>query len=205
MLKQLIRFTNRSFTSIVKTEMDTKKASNIVWIDMEMTGLDPETCHILEVACLITNSKLDIISDNFDVVINQPSTILENMSEWCMNQHSKTGLINESYKSIITIEDAENQLLEFIKKYVPEGKCPIAGNTVYMDRIFLRKYMPHVNEYIHYRIIDVSTIKELAKRWNVDVYQLGITKNLNHRALSDIKESIEELKIYKKHIFKITD
>ncbi|XP_029037895.1 oligoribonuclease-like isoform X1 [Osmia bicornis bicornis] len=180
---------------------------HICWLDMEMTGLDVHTDHVLEVACLITDKNLKVISTDLNIVIHQPDEVLENMNDWCLLNHKKyyhyfqTGLINESRLSKITIHDAEQAVLEFLKLYIKEKTCPLAGSSVYMDRMFLHKYMPLVDNYLHYRIIDTSTIKELIKRWNTNVPTL--IKEHNHRALSDIIESIRELEYYKKHIFDV--
>ncbi|KAL0132746.1 hypothetical protein PUN28_000466 [Cardiocondyla obscurior] len=176
--------------------------SHIVWIDMEMTGLDVNVHHILEIACIITDKKLNVVSNELNIVIHQSDTILENMNDWCKVNHLKTGLIEESRSSKISLEEAEKMVLQLLKKHIPEKSCPLAGNSVYMDRFFLYKYMPLVNEYLHYRIIDVSTIKEIARRWNVYVHNSLPRKKLNHRALDDIKESINEMKHYKKTFFK---
>ncbi|XP_076245551.1 putative oligoribonuclease [Calliopsis andreniformis] len=175
--------------------------NDIVWIDTELTGLDIEKDTILEVACIITDSNLKIKSEEFNVVINQPDSVLRNMNSWCTVHHAKTGLIHESQSSKISLKEAEKMLLNFLKESVPQGTCPLAGNTIYMDRLFLLKHMPSVNDYLHYRNIDVSSIKELAKRWNRTVFESSAEKTLQHRALSDIKESIQELKHYKDNIF----
>ncbi|XP_011640860.1 probable oligoribonuclease isoform X1 [Pogonomyrmex barbatus] len=181
--------------------MASRSNNYIVWIDMEMTGLEVDKDHILEIACIVTDEKLNIISEELNIVIHQSDIILENMNAWCKENHKKTGLIEKSRSSTITIEEAENIVLNFLKKYTEKDSCPLAGNTVYMDRLFLYKYMPSVNNYLHYRIIDVSTVKELVKRWNPDVYKSIPRKRLRHRALDDIRESIDELKYYKRHIF----
>lgn len=176
-------------------------ADLIVWIDMEMTGLDIEKDHILEIACIVTDESLKIISKELNIVIHQPSMILDNMNEWCKKNHKMTGLTEDSRSSTISLEKAEKMVLDFLQKYIPEGKCPLAGNTVYMDRLFLYKHMPLVDKYLHYRIIDVSSIKELVRRWKPGVYESIPRKMLKHRALDDIKESIKELNYYKAHIF----
>lgn len=176
--------------------------ADIVWLDMEMTGLDTNTCHILEIACLITDKNLNVISKDLNVVVHQPDEILNNMNEWCLKTHQKTGLIHESKSSKIMLQDAEEIVLKYLSTYVKKGICPLAGSSVYMDRMFLHKYMPLVNDYLHYRIIDTSTIKELIKRWNIDIP--SFPKRHKHRALADIEESIRELKHYKKHIFDLS-
>ncbi|XP_043275957.1 oligoribonuclease, mitochondrial isoform X2 [Venturia canescens] len=177
----------------------------IVWMDMEMTGLELDTCHILEVACLVTDSKLNVISDEFSTVIHQPDDVLACMGKWCREQHEKAGLTEASRKSKISLKSAETDLLKFVKTYVPEKKCPLAGNSVYMDRMFLAKYMPTVDQYLHYRIIDISSIKELNRRWNYQVYKNAPKKSFKHRAIDDIRESIKELQYYKENFFKISD
>ncbi|XP_017765438.1 PREDICTED: oligoribonuclease-like [Eufriesea mexicana] len=180
-----------------------RKQSNlsdyIVWLDMEMTGLDVNTSHILEIACLITNKDLKIISKDLNIITYQPDEILNNMDSWCLATHQKNGLINESCLSKITVQDAEQIILKYLKSYIEEGTCPLAGNSVYMDRMFLQKYMSSVNNYLHYRIIDISTIKSLVMRWNTNIPIPE--KNSNHRALPDVKESIKELQYYKNNIF----
>ncbi|KAL2722731.1 hypothetical protein V1478_009594 [Vespula squamosa] len=180
---------------------DNSKNNHIVWMDMEMTGLNIETCHILEISCLITDSDLKIINSPLNIVINQPDSILDNMNDWCKEHHKKTKLIEDVRNSKISLKDAEQTILKFLENYIPRGKCPLAGNSVYMDRLFLNKYMPLVNDYLHYRIIDVSSIKELARRWNPQIYNSIPPKTCKHRASSDIIESIQELVYYKNHIF----
>ena len=183
------------------SKMSTEGADHIVWVDLEMSGLNIEKDHILEMACLITDKQLNIIAEGPEIVINQSDTVLNSMDEWCTKTHSKSGLTDAVKNSKITLDKAENIMLEFIQNYVPKNSCPLAGNSVYMDRLFLNKYMKRYNQHLHYRIIDVSTVKELNFRWypgNKDSKQ----KKFNHRALDDIKESIEELKFYRNTIFK---
>ncbi|XP_046426374.1 oligoribonuclease [Neodiprion virginianus] len=177
----------------------------LVWIDMEMTGLNVEKCHIMEIACLISDSNLNIVSDDFHVVVHQPDDILEAMNDWCIAQHAKTGLTAESRASKVSLREAEELTLEFLKTNVPEKLCPVAGNSVWMDRVFIQKYLPLVHNYVHYRIIDVSTIKELMRRWCPNQYARVPAKKFNHRALDDIKESINELKYYKSQLFDVAN
>ncbi|CAL7946527.1 unnamed protein product [Xylocopa violacea] len=181
--------------------MEYSNRNCIVWIDMELTGLDIEKDTILEIACVITDQNLKMVGKEFNTVINQPDAILKNMNEWNTNSHNKSGLVQESRSSKISLKDAEQLLLSFLKQYISKNVCPLSGNTVYMDRIFLIKHMPLVNDYLHYRIIDVSSIKELVRRWNPQVYANQPKKQLCHRALADIRESIEELRYYKENIF----
>ncbi|XP_014599362.1 PREDICTED: probable oligoribonuclease isoform X3 [Polistes canadensis] len=193
---------NKSNLYPLQRMMSTNNQNNhMVWIDMEMTGLDINTCHILEITCLITDSNLKIISDKLNIVINQPDSILSTMDNWCKEHHKKSKLIDDVRNSKISLKDAEQTVLKFLKSYVPRGKCPLAGNSVYMDRLFLIKYMPLVHDYLHYRIIDVSTIKEVARRWNSQIYYSAPPKTYQHRATFDILESIKELDHYKNCIF----
>ncbi|XP_034828995.1 probable oligoribonuclease isoform X1 [Maniola hyperantus] len=196
-------------TSLYQSKMNIKttaevrsEAKRIVWVDLEMTGLDIEKDHILEIACLVTDASLNIVATGPNIIIHQPDDILNNMHQWCITQHGETGLTDASRESKVSLSDAENQILNFVKVHAPENKCPLGGNSVYMDRLFLRKYMPNLNNYLHYRIIDVSTLKELAKRWYPKEYSRTPQKKFEHRCLCDILESIEELKYYKQHIFK---
>nr|XP_022910903.1 probable oligoribonuclease [Onthophagus taurus] len=179
------------------------ETNRIVWIDMEMTGLDVEKDKVLEIACLITDGDLNTVAEGPDIIIHHGNNVLSNMNDWSKRQHEKTGLTEASRKSNIPIEVAEKQLMDFIKKYVTERMSPLAGNSVYMDRMFIKKHLPKIDNYLHYRIIDVSTIKELCQRWNENIYRKAPRKVCDHRALSDIKESIKELKYYKDTFFKV--
>uniref|UniRef100_A0A0C9QJC6 Probable oligoribonuclease n=2 Tax=Fopius arisanus TaxID=64838 RepID=A0A0C9QJC6_9HYME len=182
--------------------MATSSDQSIVWMDMELSGLDISKDHILELACLVTDEQLNIKSNDFHLIINQPDEVLDSMDEWCTEHHQSTGLTDAVRRSTISLRSAEQQLLTFLKKYVPEKSSPLAGNSIYMDRLFLRTHMKIVDEYLHYRIIDVSTISELAKRWNHSVASSAPKKQCLHRALDDVRESIEQLKYYKSSFFK---
>ena len=176
--------------------MSTQKSNqNLVWIDLEMTGLDPENERIIEIATIITDSNLTIVAEGPNLVINQPKELMDNMDEWNTKQHGNSGLIKSVLESSITEQAAEIETLEFISKYVGNKKSPMCGNTVSHDRRFLSKYMPRLESYFNYRHIDVSSFKETAVRWmnEAQVYE----KKGSHRALGDIKESVEELKFYK--------
>jgi len=174
--------------------------NRLIWVDMEMTGLDLDNCHILEVACIITDENLDIVGEGLNIVIHQPDDILEKMNAWCKVHHGKSGLTEESRSSPVTLQSAEMQLLSLVRQHTPVGKCPLAGNTVHEDKRFLIKYMPEFTKHLHYRIVDVSTIKELSRRWYPDIK--APTKDLRHRAMDDILDSIAELKFYQNTIFK---
>ena len=169
---------------------------NLIWIDLEMTGLDPDKEKIIEIATLITDSNLNVISEGPNLIISQPKEVLDEMDDWNQNQHGSTGLIDEVMKSDITEQVAEIETLEFVSKYVGEKVSPMCGNTVSHDRRFLSKYMPRLEAYFNYRHIDVSSFKEVAVRWmnEAQTYE----KKGSHRALGDIKESVEELRFYKK-------
>ena len=173
-----------------------KSRDNLVWIDLEMTGLDPETERIIEVATLVTDSDLNLIAEGPNLIISQSKELLDSMDEWNQNQHGSSGLIQEVINSDITEQIAEIETLDFISKYVEEKVSPMCGNTVSHDRRFLSKYMPRLEAYFNYRHIDVSSFKEVAVRWmnEAQVYE----KKGSHRALGDIKESVEELRFYKK-------
>jgi len=170
--------------------------NNLIWIDLEMTGLDPDKEKIIEIATLVTDSDLNILAEGPNFIISQAKEILDSMDEWNQNQHGKSGLIEEVIESNITEQAAEIETLDFISKYVGEKISPMCGNTVSHDRRFLSKYMPRLEAYFNYRHIDVSSFKEVAVRWmnEAQVYE----KKGSHRALGDIKESVEELKFYKK-------
>ena len=168
---------------------------NLIWIDLEMTGLDPNKERIIEIATLVTDSDLNILAEGPNLVISQPIGFLDGMDEWNQNQHGSSGLIEEVKNSNVTTQVAEIDTLEFISKYVGEKVSPMCGNTVSHDRRFLSKYMPRLESYFNYRHIDVSSFKEAAVRWmnEAQVYE----KKGSHRALGDIKESVAELKFYK--------
>ncbi len=176
--------------------------TNLVWIDMEMTGLDPKTCVVLEIATIITDAQLNIIEQGPVIAVHQSDEILDAMDEWCTKTHGASGLTQRCKDSTITVSDAEIATLDFIKKHVPEGKSPLCGNSIGQDRRFMVEYMPTLENYFHYRNVDVSTVKELVNRWQPEVMQ-GLTKKGVHLALDDIKESIDELKYYRKHVFTI--
>lgn len=143
----------------------------IVWIDMEMTGLNLKNDKILEIACLITDHELNIIAEGPNVIIHQPDSILLDMNEWCTKTHTATGLLKASQESKITVEQAEDMVLTFIQQYTKRNEVPLAGNTVYMDRYFLIDHMPKIHNYLHYRIIDVTSIKECCQRWNPEIHK----------------------------------
>jgi oligoribonuclease len=176
-------------------------SGNLVWIDCEMTGLDTEKDCLVEIAVVVTNSELELLDAGIDVVIKPRPDSLENMNDFVRNMHTSSGLINE-FEEGLDLADAEQIVLEYIKRYVPNAKdAPLAGNTIGTDRMFLNKYMPELDQHLHYRNIDVSSIKELSRRWYPRVYFQMPKKSGNHRALADILESINELKYYRETLF----
>lgn len=174
----------------------------LIWLDMEMTGLDPEKERIIEIAVVITEADLTFVAEGPVLVIHQSDTLLEAMDNWNQSTHAKSGLIEKVKASTVTEAQAEDILLEFLEKHVPQGKSPMCGNTIGQDRRFMVKYMPRLEAYFHYRNLDVSTLKELSLRWKPDVYR-SFVKHSKHEALADIYESIEELKHYREHFFKL--
>lgn len=174
---------------------------NLVWLDLEMTGLDRATDVILEIACVITDGELNIIAEGPSFIIHQPEEKLATMGKWCQDHHGKTGLTDAVRHSIISEQQAQEETFAFIKKYCPIHTGILAGNSVWQDRVFLDKYMPQITKYLHYRIIDVTTIKELVKRWYPKDKNIEYKKSDRHRALSDVYESIAELKHYRKYFF----
>ncbi|MEP0356856.1 oligoribonuclease [Paraglaciecola sp.] len=175
---------------------------NLVWIDMEMTGLDPETDVVLEIATIVTDKDLNILAEGPVLAVHQPDNVLNGMDEWCTNTHGKSGLTARCQQSTITIEQAVEQTIEFLALYVPKGISPLCGNTIGQDRRFLVKYMAELEAYFHYRNVDVSTIKELVRRWKPEVLD-GFHKKGVHLALDDIRESIAEMAYYRQHVFNI--
>jgi oligoribonuclease len=173
----------------------------LVWIDCEMTGLNPDTECLVEIAAVITDTELNVMDEGIDLVIKPRAGTIEAMGDYVRKMHTDSGLINE-FEDGLELDDAEAQVLEYIKKYIPTAKTtPLAGNTISTDRLFITKYMPKLDDHLHYRNIDVSTIKELAKRWYPRAYFQAPKKDGGHRALADILESIEELKYYRQSVF----
>ncbi|MGI3070867.1 oligoribonuclease [Vibrio alginolyticus] len=175
---------------------------NLIWVDLEMTGLDPETHKIIEIASIVTDSELNILAEGPVLAIHQSEEELAKMDDWCTNTHTASGLVERVRNSQISEQDAVAQTIEFLEKWVPKGASPICGNSIGQDRRFLYKHMPELEEFFHYRYVDVSTLKELARRWQPEVLN-GFTKQGTHLALDDIRESIAELKYYRGTIFKI--
>lgn len=175
---------------------------NLIWIDLEMTGLDPQNDVIIEIATIVTDKNLNILAEGPIIAIHQSDDVLNGMDEWCTNQHGKSGLTQRVKDSTLTEADAEKQTIAFLEQYVPSGASPMCGNTICQDRRFMANYMKQLEEFFHYRNLDVSTLKELARRWSPEVYG-GFTKESSHLAMDDIKDSIAELVYYREHALKI--
>lgn len=175
---------------------------NLIWVDLEMTGLDPETDRIIEVAVVVTDANLNVLAEGPVYAIHQSDTILNGMDAWNKGTHGKSGLIDRVKASNITEAMAEDALIDFLVDYVPRGKSPMCGNTICQDRRFMAKTMPKLEAFFHYRNLDVSTLKELARRWKPELID-GFKKQQKHTALADIMESIDELKYYREHFIKV--
>jgi len=176
--------------------------NNLVWLDMEMTGLDPDRDRIIEVAMVVTDSQLDTVAESPVLVLHQPDHVLDAMDDWNKSTHARSGLIAKVKASTLAEAEAEQQYLDFLVQHVPSRTSPICGNSICQDRRFLARIMPRLEAYFHYRNLDVSTLKELVKRWRPDLAK-GLTKHGKHEALADIYESIEELKYYREHFLKV--
>ncbi len=174
----------------------------LLWLDMEMTGLDPELDRVLELAIVVTNSNLEMVAESPVWVVHQPAVVLAGMDEWNTNTHGKSGLTQRARESTLSDADVESAALTFISAYVPKRVSPMCGNSVHQDRRFMAKYMPRLEEYFHYRNLDVSTLKELAARWAPEVKK-AFVKKTRHQALSDVYESIDEMKHYREHFIKL--
>ncbi len=175
---------------------------NLVWIDMEMTGLDPDNDRIIEVAAVVTDPELNILAEGPVFVIHQSDALLDGMDAWNKGTHGRSGLIERVKASVVTEAEAEMALIAFLKRYVPSGKSPMCGNSICQDRRFMARGMPKLEAFFHYRNLDVSTLKELCKRWKPELAS-GFKKHQKHTALADILESIEELRYYREHFIRL--
>lgn len=174
---------------------------NLIWIDLEMTGLDPNTDYIIEIATVITNARLEILAEGPVLAIQTPEQVLAGMDEWNTRQHTKSGLTERVRQSNHSCADAESLTLDFLRQYVPENTSPMCGNSICQDRRFMYRLMPELEKYFHYRNLDVSSFKEVVKRWAPDKPQFN--KNSSHLALNDIRDSIEELSFYRNNYLNI--
>ncbi len=178
------------------------RQDNLIWIDLEMTGLDVERERIIEMAAIVTDSELNTLAEGPVITVHQSNELLAAMDEWNTKQHGGSGLTQRVKQSSTSESEAEQQMLEFLKEHVDQGASPICGNSIHQDRKFLHRYMPELEAFFHYRNLDVSTLKELARRWRPDVTEKVVKKGA-HLALDDIRDSIEELKVYREHFLKV--
>lgn len=175
------------------------KKTNLIWIDLEMTGLNPMKDRIIEIALIVTDKNLNIVAEGETMAIHQPTSVLEKMDEWNTEHHTDSGLWARVEESIYSVQDAERLSIEFLQEHIDIHRSPMCGNTICQDRRFLAKWMPDLENYFHYRQIDVSSIKELFARWNPKILD-GFSKEGNHLAMDDVRESIEELKYYRQFL-----
>lgn len=176
---------------------------NLIWLDMEMSGLLPDTDRILELAAVVTDAQLNVIAESPVLVVHQSDAVLDGMDAWNKGTHGRSGLIDKVKASTLDEEAATDAMLAFLKEHVPAGKSPMCGNSICQDRRFMARYMPRLEQFFHYRNLDVSVFKELSRRWRPDIYA-GFKKASRHEALADIYESIDELKYYREHFLNMT-
>jgi oligoribonuclease len=176
---------------------------NLIWLDLEMTGLNPDQHRIIELAIIITDNQLNILAEGPVLAIHQPEAILNEMDEWCVRQHTQSGLVQRVKASKITEKDAQEEALAFLMRYVPPQKSPMCGNSICQDRRFLYRWMPQLEKYFHYRNLDVSSIKILAQHWQPELLD-NLKKDSQHLALQDVYDSIAELRYYREHFFKLS-
>lgn len=180
----------------------TVSATNLIWVDMEMTGLNPLEHKVIEIASIVTDSQLNVLAEGPVIAIHQDDATLAAMDEWCTTTHTGSGLVDRVRQSRIDERQASEQTLEFVRQWLPEGVSPMCGNSIGQDRRFMSLHLPELEAFFHYRNIDVSTIKELARRWRPELLD-GVKKTGTHLALDDIRESIEELRHYQQTFFKL--
>ena len=190
---------NTFLLAIIKLNMN--KKTNLIWIDLEMTGLIPESDVIIEIATVVTDANLNVIEEGPSLAIHQNIDVLDGMDEWNTNQHNRSGLVKRVLESKVSSTEAESKTLDFLIKYVDQGASPMCGNSICQDRRFLYNYMPKLEKFFHYRHIDVSTLKELAVRWKPGIISSSYKKS-RHLALSDVYDSIDELKHFREHFIK---
>ncbi|MFB2539639.1 MULTISPECIES: oligoribonuclease [unclassified Acinetobacter] len=183
---------------------DNNPKTRLIWIDLEMTGLDTDNDKIIEIATIVTDVNLNILAEGPVLAIHQPDTVLNAMDEWNTRQHGQSGLVERVRRSQLSVQDAEQQTLQFLKKWVDAKASPMCGNSICQDRRFMHRLMPELEQFFHYRNLDVSSIKELAKRWRPEIMQ-DLKKGASHLAMDDIRDSIRELKYYREYFFRMPD
>jgi len=176
--------------------------NNLIWVDMEMSGLNPDTDKVLEVAIVVTDSNLNTVAEAPVLVVHQDDAVLDAMDSWNKSTHAKSGLVERVKASTLAEQEAAERMVGFLREYVPSGISPMCGNSVHQDRRFMARHLPKLEAYFHYRNLDVSTLKELMKRWKPEL-AAGMVKHGKHEALADIYESIDELKYYREHFLKV--
>jgi oligoribonuclease len=186
------------FSKII-LRLDIMHSGNLIWLDLEMTGLYPDSDCILEIATVVTDKNLDVVEEGPVLAIHHSDSVLDKMDDWCTDQHGRSGLTERVKKSRISTPKAQEMTLGFLQKHVAAGKSPMCGNTIGQDRRFLYRYMPDLEKYFHYRNFDVSVLKIIAKRWHPEIAK-GFRKKTKHQALSDVYDSIEEMKYYLEHL-----
>ena len=184
------------------SQVAAQNPDNLIWLDMEMSGLLPDSDRILELAVVVTDANLEVLGESPVFVVHQSDAVLDGMDNWNKGTHGRSGLIEKVKASTVDEQSASEQMIEFLKQFVPAGKSPMCGNSICQDRRFMARYMPELEAYFHYRNLDVSVFKELARRWKPAVYS-GFKKASRHEALADIYESIDELKYYREHFIKL--
>jgi oligoribonuclease len=199
MMVHVVCFNNANLMEIMMTAPNnTSNQNNLIWLDMEMSGLLPDTDRILELAAVVTDAELNVLGESPVFVVHQIDAVLDGMDAWNKGTHGRSGLIEKVKASTVTEAEASVQMIEFLKQFVPSGKSPMCGNSICQDRRFMARYMPELESFFHYRNLDVSVFKELARRWKPEIYS-GFKKASKHTALADIYESIDELKYYREH------